>query len=56
MHATCQTFASHKEEGGSDGRLGLRVLKLVTVRVRIRETSIVCTRAVNIPIAINESH
>ena len=31
-----QKFASHREEGGADGRLGLLILKLVRVRVRAR--------------------
>ena len=31
-----QKFASHREEGGADGRLGLWILKLVRVKVRAR--------------------
>ena len=31
-----QKFASHREEGGADGRLGLSILKLGMVRVRVR--------------------
>ena len=31
-----QKFASHREEGGADGRLGLSILKLVRVRARVK--------------------